>query len=46
MILTILASKLSEHEISGIGKIYNNVDKNKDGQLSIQELITGLKDLN
>ena len=31
MILTILASKLSEHEISGIGRIYNNVDKNKDG---------------
>lgn len=31
MILTILASKLSEHEISDIGKIYNNVDKNKDG---------------
>lgn len=42
LILTILASKLSEHEISNIGQVYNNVDKNKDGQLSIGELISGL----
>lgn len=36
-----LASKLSEHEISDIGKVYNNVDKNKDGQLALGELIQG-----
>ena len=39
MLLTILASKLSENEISTLGRIYNNIDKNKDGLLNINELI-------
>jgi hypothetical protein len=34
-----LASMLSDHEISTVGKIYNNVDKNKDGQLNLNELV-------
>lgn len=46
MILTILASKLSEHEIPSLGKIYNNIDTNKDGNLSVAELVEGLKDMN
>ena len=31
MILTMLATKLSEHEIQRLGEIYNNIDKNMDG---------------
>jgi Ca2+-binding EF-hand superfamily protein len=41
MILTILASKLSENEISFLGRIFNNIDINKDGSLTYQELIDG-----
>jgi len=43
MILTILASKLSENEISFLGQVFNNIDKNKDGILNLQELIEGFR---
>ena len=43
MILTILASKLSENEISFLGQVFNNIDKNKDGILNLQELIEGYR---
>ena len=39
MILTMLSSKLSDSEISNLGRMYNNIDKNKDGQLALSELV-------
>lgn len=41
MILTMLASMLSDYEISSLGIMYNNIDTNKDGKLSISELVEG-----
>lgn len=34
-----LSSKLSDSEISNLGRMYNNIDKNKDGQLALSELV-------
>ena len=42
MILTLIASKLSENEVMQIGSIFSNVDSNKDGKLSLGEIMHGL----
>lgn len=44
--LTYIASQLSEQEISELGKLFKQLDKNGDGVLAIEEVrqgLTGLK---
>lgn len=36
-----IASQLSEQEITKLGKIFKNIDKNNDGVLTIEEIKNG-----
>jgi len=40
--LTFIASQLSENEISDLGKLFRQLDKNSDGKLTIDEIKEGL----
>lgn len=40
--LTFIASQLSENEISDLGKLFKQLDKNGDGVLTIDEIKEGL----
>jgi len=40
--LTFIASQLSESEISDLGKLFKQLDKNGDGVLTIEEIKEGL----
>ena len=37
-VLTFIASRLTEEEIKNVKKIFENIDKNNDGKLSLEEL--------
>jgi calcium-dependent protein kinase len=39
--LTFIASQLSEQEISELGKLFKQLDKNGDGVLTIEEIKQG-----
>jgi len=41
--LSVIASQLSESEINDLAKIFLNLDKDGDGLLSYDELMSGLK---
>jgi len=43
--LTYIASQLSESEISGLSKLFENLDKNGDGVLTFEEIKSGLSGL-
>lgn len=40
--LTYMASQMSEQEITELGKLFKQLDKNGDGQLSVEEIKEGL----
>lgn len=45
VVLTCMASQLSESEIMDLGKIFLQLDKNGDGTLTLEELTEGIRKL-
>ena len=43
--LTYIASQLSENEITDLGRLFKNIDKNNDGVLTIDEIKNGFYDI-
>jgi len=43
--LTFIASQLSEHEISGLAKLFEKLDKDGNGTLTFEEIKAGLGQL-
>lgn len=44
--LTYIASQCSESEIKELGDLFKSIDKNSDGQLTVEEIQQGIKGLN
>lgn len=40
--LTYIASQLCEQEISELGRLFKNLDKNGDGVLTVEEILSGI----